>query len=157
MVTIAKLPKGYRLECSQTFIEPIETVFEFFSDAFNLEKITPDILRFRVITEKPIELREGALIDYRLSLHGIPFGWRTEISEWKPPFKFVDQQLKGPYRWWIHTHTFEQTEKGTVVHDSVDYGVPFGALSHWLIVERDVRKIFDYRQQELAKIFTLVE
>lgn len=132
-------------------------VFDFFADAFNLEAITPPWLSFSVKTPAPIVMSTGTLIDYRLRLHGIPITWQTLISVWEPPFRFVDQQLRGPYRVWHHEHTFEEQDGGTLVRDTVDYAVPGGAFIHWLLVRRDVSRIFDYRTQQLKAYFGIQE
>lgn len=150
-------PAHMRLQTTQTFEAPIETVFSFFSDAANLEAITPPWLNFRILTPLPIRMSQGTLIDYRLTLHWIPIRWRTEISDWNPPFSFVDRQLKGPYRLWRHTHTFEETAEGTLMTDVVEYSVPGGRLVNRLFVEPDLQKIFQYRRQQLARRFAVVE
>lgn len=134
---------------------PRPQVFEFFADAGNLDAITPPWLNFHIVTPRPIEMRPGALIDYKLRVRGVPISWRTEIAAWDPPFKFVDQQLKGPYKKWVHTHTFEEKEGGTLIRDHVEYAVPGGILSpivHRLFVKSDVEKIFKFRTQSIRKL-----
>jgi len=133
-------------------IPPAE-LFPFFADAHNLESITPPWLRFRVLTAAPIVMGEGTLIDYRLRLHGMPIRWRTRISVWEPPYRFVDEQLRGPYRAWIHTHTFEPLDRGTLCRDRVEYAVPGGTLIHDLFVKRQVQRIFQYRREFLRTRF----
>jgi len=136
--------------------QPIDTVFDFFSDAENLEAITPPWLNFRIVSPVPIDLREGTLIDYRLKLHGLPVRWRTLIRDWQPPRRFVDEQLRGPYRTWIHEHTFEPHEGGTICRDTVTYDVPGGplrAVVHKLFVGKQVDRIFAYRAAELKRRF----
>ena len=128
-------------------------VFPFFAEARNLQTLTPPWLKFEVLTPSPIILRPGALIDYRITVHGIPILWRTEITEWDPPHRFVDVQLSGPYTLWHHTHTFEERNGGTVCADRVRYRPRGGALIHWLFVRRDVQRIFQYRQQRLNELF----
>ena len=128
-------------------------VFPFFAEARNLQTLTPPWLKFEVLTPSPIILRPGALIDYRITVHGIPIRWRTEITEWDPPHRFVDVQLSGPYTLWHHTHTFEERAGGTVCADRVRYRPRGGALIHWLFVRRDVQRIFQYRQQRLNELF----
>ena len=128
-------------------------VFPFFAEARNLQTLTPPWLKFEVLTPSPIILRPGALIDYRITVHGIPILWRTEITEWDPPHRFVDVQLSGPYTLWHHTHTFEERDGGTVCADRVRYRPRGGALIHWLFVRRDVQRIFQYRQQRLNELF----
>mgnify|MGYP001310348118 CR=1 FL=1 len=132
---------------------PPEALFPFFSDAGNLEQITPPWLHFRVLTPKPIEMKEGALIDYRLKVHGLPMKWRTRINCWDPPHRFEDEQLRGPYRKWVHEHTFEERDGGTVVRDRVEYATPFDWLVHGILVRPDIERIFDYRTKALRKRF----
>lgn len=134
---------------------PRAEAFEFFADAANPERITPPELSFHIVTPQPIELREGALIDYKLSIHGLPMKWRTEITKWNPPYEFVDTQLSGPYAQWIHRHTF--TELGpseTLVEDEVRYRLtlePLGDIVHFL-VRKQLEYIFDYRSKAIAEI-----
>ena len=144
---------GFTLTTEQWLPKQRDALFPFFAEAANLEKITPPFLGFRILTPGPIEMREGALIDYRISLHGIPLRWRTEITAWDPPFRFVDTQIRGPYRQWIHEHTFEDRDGGTLCRDRVDYRVPGGALVNRVFVERDVRRIFTYRRTILFRLF----
>ncbi len=136
---------------------PLEEVFAFFADAANLEKLTPDFLRFQILTKQPVEMKPGALIDYRIKVRGLPMRWRTRISVWEPPHRFVDEQLKGPYRMWIHEHTFRAVDGGTEVGDFVRYRVPGWILEpvlHRIFVGPDVERIFRYRQEILEKLFS---
>ena len=132
---------------------PIEEVFAFFSDADNLDSITPPWLSFRTVTRQPGEMRVGAVIDYKLRVRGFPIRWRSEITAWTPPCQFVDEQMHGPYRLWIHTHHFESRDRGTLVCDDVQYAVPFDWLLHKLIVRPDVERIFAYRGVCLRRRF----
>lgn len=144
------------LERAQFLPRPREEVFAFFEDARNLEAITPPFLRFRVTTPGPIEMREGTLIEYRLSLFGIPFGWKTRIDVYEPGVRFVDRQLEGPYRLWRHTHTFEDVAGGTRMTDRVEYESPLGPLgtiADALFVKRTVAKIFDHRAEVIGQRF----
>lgn len=134
---------------------PVDRVFAFFEDAGNLEAITPPWLRFRVLTPRPIVMRAGALIDYRLRVRAVPVSWRTEISVYDPPRAFVDRQLKGPYRLWEHTHTFEPVCGGraTKIRDRVLYElprVPGRSVVHALLVRPDLKRIFEYRHRTIA-------
>jgi len=149
--------KAYTLTSSVTLPVGRRELFDFFSDAFQLEKITPPWLQFRVSTPAPIDIQAGALIDYRLKLHGIPIRWRTEISTWDPPYSFTDRQLKGPYYLWEHYHTFEEVDGGTLVSDQVHYRAIGGALVNALFVRKDLRKIFEYRRQRMMEIFAGAE
>ena len=139
--------------CEIWLPRPPEEIFPFFADAGNLDAITPPWLHFRIVTPRPIEMREGALIDYKLRVHGLPLSWRTLIREWNPPHHFVDEQLRGPYRQWIHRHTFEPQHGGTLARDIVHYAVPFDFVAHALFVRRDIEKIFAYRQKALRELF----
>ncbi|MCA8959768.1 MAG: SRPBCC family protein [Planctomycetes bacterium] len=144
--------RTFTLEREQRFPGPPDRIFDFFGDAANLERITPPSLGFRIVTPQPISMREGTLIDYRLRLHGIPFGWRTLIERWNPPHDFVDRQLRGPYRLWVHTHRFTPVDGGTHVHDHVEYAVPFGSCVDRMFVRRELDRIFDYRCEQLTEI-----
>lgn len=153
VVTFARHPdRGFELRASLWLPRPIEEIFTFFSDAGNLDTITPDHLRFQILTPRPIEMREGLVLDYRLRLRGIPLRWRSLISRWEPPHRFVDEQLRGPYRTWIHEHTFEPCEGGTLCGDVVNYNMIGGRLADSLLVRRDLRGIFRHRCQKLREI-----
>jgi len=127
-------------------------VFESFSDAANLESLTPPFLHFSVTTPMPIDMKRGQLIDYRLWLHGLPIRWRTEITNWEPPFRFEDSQLRGPYSLWVHAHTFEELNGGTLVRDVVRYAAPGGAIVHRLFVKPNLMRIFKFRQSRLPEL-----
>jgi len=149
--------EGFILTADMEIDRPIEEVFEFFSSAENLEMITPPWLHFNIVTPLPIEMQKGALVDYRLKLHGIPIKWRTEIESWLPPHRFVDQQLRGPYKRWFHEHTFEALGPNkTLAKDKVHYIPRFGSLVHKYFVKPDLLKIFTYRQEQLWAHFSKV-
>jgi len=134
-----------------------EEVFPFFSKAENLERITPDSLKFEILTPPPIEMEEGLLIDYRIKIGGLPQKWRTEISKWDPPFRFVDKQLKGPYRKWVHTHTFRECPEGTQMIDEVEYELPLAPLGNVVhpLIRMQLKKIFSHRNTVISEFFTL--
>jgi ligand-binding SRPBCC domain-containing protein len=143
------------LERVQLIERPLAEVFPFFADAFNLERITPPFLHFKVLTLPPIEMKSGALIDYQIRLYGAPLRWRTIIEEFTPGVRFVDRQLKGPYKLWHHTHEFNETPSGTVMTDRVRYQIPYGplgALARRIFVERTLDQIFDYRYRTIGEI-----
>jgi ligand-binding SRPBCC domain-containing protein len=146
------------LRREQRLREPTERVFEFFADAFNLERITPPWLRFRVLTTAPLEMRPGALIRFRLRLHGVPLRWLARIEEWQPGRAFTDLQVRGPYRYWYHRHDFESDGSGgTLIRDTVRYALPAGSvgeLAHRSLVRRDLERIFDFREQAVARILS---
>lgn len=144
------------LERRQVVPRPLKEVFPFFASPANLERITPPQLGMNIITPPPIVMREGALFDYVVSLRGMPMRWTTLITDYDPPHRFVDVQLKGPYSFWHHTHTFEETDEGTVLGDTVRYALPLGplgALAHALFVKRDLEQVFAYRRKVIAAEF----
>lgn len=150
--------RTYRLDQEQVLRRPLDEVFGFFADARNLEALTPPWLRFRILSEGDLEMREGALIDYRIRLHGIPIRWRTEIAAWEPPHRFVDQQLRGPYTLWHHEHRFEAIDAHTTrVLDRVDYAHWGGPLVERFFVRPDLERIFAYRAEQLAAHFGEVD
>jgi len=139
---------------------PIDEVFAFFADASNLRRLTPPWLRFEMLTPEPIRMQVGTLIDYRLRVRGIPIRWRTRIAAWDRPHRFVDEQLRGPYRMWVHEHTFTEHEGGTLCADRVEYAVPGGPLApliHRRLVRPDVDRIFRFRVHKLQEIFADTE
>lgn len=156
MITFCPSPhcSGTRLHAALFLAERRERVFEFFSDASQLETLTPAWLRFSVHTPGPIQIRQGTRIDYRLRLHGLPIRWQSRIDVWGPPFRFVDVQTHGPYRRWRHEHLFEEVPGGTICHDIVDYAVPGGWLIERLFVRNDLQKIFQSRQRKLEGLFS---
>ena len=144
-----------RLERGQLLPQPIEEVFAFFSDAANLEAITPPFLHFRILTPMPIAMRAGTRIDYALSLYGVPVRWRTLITRWEPGACFVDEQESGPYELWRHTHEFEPRGRSTFMRDTVEYLEPLGPLgqlANVLFVERALERIFDFRRDTTARL-----
>jgi ligand-binding SRPBCC domain-containing protein len=146
----------FHLERALFIPRPRAEVFAFFSDALNLERITPPFLRFHVLTPAPIPMRAGTLIDYELRLYGIRFQWQTRIEAFQPPTLFIDTQERGPYKVWCHRHEFEEVPGGTRMGDRLDYALPFGPLgsiARTLFVRRSVEQIFDYRNQTIAEIF----
>lgn len=142
---------SYRSE--QWLPRPLDEVFPFFADARNLEELTPPWLRFDVVTPEPIPMIVGTTIDYRLAWRGIPLRWTSEIAAWEPPHRFIDRQLRGPYRLWHHEHRFEERENGTNVIDEVDYAVWGGAIANRFGVARDIEKIFAFRSARLRELF----
>ena len=152
------MPTTYHLHRRQLIPRPLPEVFPFFADASNLEAITPMSLHFQILTPKPILIQAGTLIDYQLALLGIGFQWRTKIESFEPPHRFVDVQVRGPYRLWRHTHEFIEQDGGTLMIDRVEYQLPWGPLG-WLAQRLFVRdqldRIFDYRFRVIDQILAL--
>ncbi|MBN2367361.1 MAG: SRPBCC family protein [Calditrichaeota bacterium] len=149
--------KTYSITFS-TFI-PVsqEDIFDFFSRAENLSILSPPHLQFNILTPQPIIMKPGTIIDYRLNIYRIPVHWKTEISVWEPPNRFVDIQLKGPYKKWIHEHQFESYNNGTIIRDNIEYalyGRILAPVLNYLFVRRDIQKIFGFRENKLQTIFS---
>ncbi len=146
----------YQFERQQIIPAALDEVFGFFSDAANLQAITPPSLGFQILTPQPIEMARGSLIDYRLSLYGVPFRWRTRITEYEPRVRFVDEQERGPYAFWHHLHEFETRASGTFMRDLVTYEPPLGPigrLANSLFIKKNLHDIFDYRRQVIETRF----
>jgi ligand-binding SRPBCC domain-containing protein len=146
------------LERSQIVPRPLVETFLFFSDARNLQRLTPKFLDFKFLSPPPAMVVPGSVIDYQIKLYGIPVRWRTRIEVVEPPNRFVDVQEKGPYALWRHSHRFKDLGDGkTEVKDRVEYAMPLGALgeiAYHLLVARSLDEIFNFRTQELAAILT---
>ncbi len=148
--------KIHTLLRKQIINKPIDEVFAFFDRPENLGDITPDFLNFSIMTPSPVAMKEGAVIDYSIKMMGIPMRWRSLISTYEPPYRFVDEQLRGPYSFWHHTHTFEEFPNGTLVTDRVLYAVPLGILgrvAHPLFVRGQLDRIFDHRFRVVEQYF----
>ncbi len=148
--------KTYHLHAEQFVARPLEEVFAFFERPENLARITPESLGFVIMTPSPIEMKVGTLIDYTIKVMGLRMRWTTLISGYDPPHKFVDEQLRGPYSFWHHTHAFSAVEGGTMIVDDVCYALPLGILgkmAHSLLVRRDLEKIFQHREKIIAHLF----
>lgn len=138
----------FRFRQYQFVNKPIEEAFEFFSDATNLERITPSQLSFKIKSQSTEDIQEGTEFVYKLKIHGFPATWKTMITNWDPPFQFVDYQLKGPYQVWFHNHLFVPTDSGTLLIDEVKFILPMPWISNYLVawfIKRDVSQIFDHR------------
>ncbi|MDZ4694504.1 MAG: SRPBCC family protein [Deltaproteobacteria bacterium] len=149
-------PGRYVLRREQIVAAPLEKVFEFFSDAVNLERLTPAFLRFAITTAMPIRMQAGTELEYTLRLLGKRIDWKTLIRDFDPPHSFVDVQVRGPYSLWHHRHTFESCNQGTRMVDHIDYDVPLGPLgsmAHVVMVRPMLERIFDYRARIVSQLF----
>jgi len=152
--------KRYVLRQTQTVPCPLEKVFPYFEHPQNLEAMTPSSLKMEIITPPPIEMRKGALFDYIVKVRGLPMRWTTLITHYDPPHRFIDVQLRGPYAYWHHTHTFEARGAHTVLTDEVVYMMPFGPfgqLAHALFVKYDLANIFKFRRSVVEQQFGVVD
>lgn len=146
--------KVHTLKREQLLDRPPEDVFPFFADPYNLQAITPPLLRFRVVEAEPAEIGVGTLIQYRLRIRGVPLDWLTRIEAWEPGVAFVDAQLAGPYRLWHHTHSFEERSGGTLMRDTVRYALPLWPLGEVAapLARHDLNAIFDFRRDAVADL-----
>tara|TARA_B100000614_G_scaffold58513_2_gene51735 strand:- start:5502 stop:5981 length:480 start_codon:yes stop_codon:yes gene_type:complete len=153
--------KTYNLKFEQKIDLPVNDVFDFFSKPENLSLITPSRLKFDIISPTPLEMKEGQLIDYSLKImYVIKLHWRTLITHFEKPVKFIDQQIKGPYSLWHHTHKFKKIDGGTLIIDELKYAIPFGFLGrliHFFYIKHDIKSIFEYRHKNLDKIFSEIK
>lgn len=148
----ARLQHAEQLDREQFVPRPLSEVFPFFADAHNLEQLTPSFLNFSILTPQPIQMQAGTLIDYRIKLYGVPMRWRTLISAWEPPYRFVDEQIRGPYSIWWHEHTFAERDGGTVITDRVRFRSPLSALTHPMFIRDQLQRIFAFRYAQIEKL-----
>jgi ligand-binding SRPBCC domain-containing protein len=134
---------------------PRREVLAFFADAAHLQRITPPELGFEILTPQPIHLTAGARVDYKLRLSGVPLRWQTRIARWDPPHAFVDEQLQGPYKLWVHTHRFQEKDGLTTIEDEVHYRLPLWPLGEvaYPLVRAQLHRIFRYRQEVIHRCF----
>jgi hypothetical protein len=148
--------KTYTLQQQQLIKRPLREVFNFFSQPENLGRLTPRRLGFQMLTPGPIQMKDGAVIDYVIRLFGHDLRWTTLITHFEPPLTFVDVQLRGPYSFWHHTHTFTATKEGTIIADEITYSMPFGIIgriAHGLFVRHQLNRIFSFRQEQIVTVF----
>ena len=155
-IRIFERKHDWSLICEQRVSCPIANTFSFFSTARNLERLTPPFLKFRIhyISSEP--LVAGAIIDYSLRLHHLPIRWQSQIEQWEPPYHFVDNQIRGPFKLWRHTHTFRADGNDTIITDTVQFNLYCRSLKHTPIltwIHNDLRTIFEFRQREITKVF----
>ena len=147
--------KTFQLIKTQVINSPMDDVFDFFSKPENLKTITPAKLSFNILTPTPIVMEKGTVIDYTISLFLIPIHWRTLITKYNPPYEFVDEQIKGPYNFWHHTHKFKKVDGGVEISDRVIYSIPMGIIGsvlHFIWIKRDLEKIFLHRKEVIENI-----
>ena len=150
----------YTLECQMFAPVSLQEAFSVFENPYNLAQITPQWLKLKITTKEPVTMRKGAEIDYTLGWMGFAMRWKTLITEYEPPFLFVDEQIGGPYKLWRHTHSFLPCEEGTIVADRVEYALPLGVLgqvAHGLVVRKQLEEIFRFRQERLAEMFKIMD
>jgi ligand-binding SRPBCC domain-containing protein len=136
--------------------KPLPEVFSFFDRPENLAVLTPEKLDFKILTPAQIKMKVSAIIDYTIKIFGISFHRATLITTYEPPYCFIDEQLKGPFAYWHHQHTFSDYNGGTIMTDTVHYALPLGFLgriAHWLFVKRQIKYLFDYRTKKVNDLF----
>lgn len=146
----------YLLERTQHIGASPAEVFQFFSEPRNLARITPPSLGFKIHGDPPAQMRKGARIEYRIKWMGLSLPWVSRITDWRPGLGFQDAQEKGPYRRWVHTHSFEENAGGVTMRDTVEYALPLGVLgrvANALVVRRQLDEIFDYRYRAIQEVF----
>jgi ligand-binding SRPBCC domain-containing protein len=149
--------KSHLLTRTQILPGTPEVVFPFFEKPENLSRLTPTWLSFKMLTPSPVEMKAGGSIDYAISWMGIPMRWKTLITSYRPPAYFVDEQVKGPYALWQHSHTFSRVDGGTRMVDEVRYALRggfAGELVHRMIVRKQLERIFDFRAKVIADLFS---
>jgi ligand-binding SRPBCC domain-containing protein len=143
-------------EASQTFARPVAEVFDFFCTPANLPKVSPPELHMAV-AEGPERLALGERLTVKGRRWGIPHSVTSKVIEFEPNVRFVDEQVQGPFRRFVHTHLFESLpDGGTRITDRIEYEKPGGALGLIVtqaFIEKDLRWVFDYRRQKLAELF----
>jgi len=152
--------KQYIIERNQSIPASIDRVFAFFEKPENLARITPARLNFQIKTPQPIQMNLGTEITYTISWLGVPVRWQTKITKYEPPHCFIDEQIMGPYRTWIHLHMFEEKDNNVLMIDRVTYRLPFGPvgrLTHWLLVRRQLEEIFNHRRDVITDLFNKIE
>lgn len=155
-VRILERNHDWSLICEQRVSCSVTKTFPFFATARNLERLTPPFLKFRIrhITSEP--LTAGAIIDYSLRLHHIPIRWRSQIEQWEPPHRFIDYQIRGPFKLRRHTHTFRADGNDTIITDTVQFNLYCRTLKHTPVltwIHDDLKTIFEFRQREIVRVF----
>ncbi|HSI91791.1 MAG TPA: SRPBCC family protein [Adhaeribacter sp.] len=146
----------YYLKRVQRLPVTLQEAWQFFSAPGNLPTITPDYMRFQVLSDSgSSEMYPGQIITYFIKpVLGIKLFWMTEITHVQDGRYFIDEQRMGPYAFWHHTHIFREIPGGVEMTDQVHYKLPFGVLgrlAHALFVKRQLHGIFNYRTQVLEE------
>ena len=152
------MPKIYQLHSEITIKTDLDTAWDFIGSPKNLDLITPDDMIFEIVSDLPEEMHEGLLVEYRV---GIPIlgkqNWLSELKHIRERHSFVDEQLVGPYKLWLHYHEISKVEDGVRFVDHVNYIMPFGPLgeiARAIYVKRQLKRIFDYRTEAMIQHFT---
>lgn len=147
-----------KLKTQITLPTSLDKAWDFFSSPGNLNEITPEDMDFRITSDVPDTMYEGLIITYVIKpFMGIPMEWVTEITKIRKPYLFIDEQRKGPYKFWHHEHHFEEVDGGVLMTDILYYEVgkgPLGPIAETVFVDRKVRGIFDYRNKKLQSLFS---
>jgi ligand-binding SRPBCC domain-containing protein len=157
LTEVEKSMSKFSLERQTTIPENLASVFKFFEDPRNLKEITPPWLSFQVVSASDEVMRQGTKIRYKIRWLGLSMRWESLIAEYERDVRFADEMLRGPYKSWYHVHEFKTVANGVEMFDRLEYALPFGPLgrlAHWLVVRRQLRAIFDYREKRIRQIFT---
>lgn len=147
----------YQFKTTQKLNISINEAWNFLSNPKNLKDITPEYMRFDIISGDDKKMFPGQIIEYILTpVFNIPFKWVTEITHVKQKKYFVDEQRFGPYSFWHHKHFIKEVEDGVIMEDIVHYKLPLGIigrLAHRLFVRNKVEEIFSFRRKKLHSLF----
>ena len=151
--------RTYNLKKEQAIPISLAEAWDFFSSPLNLSKITPPGMEFAVTSDylPGSKVYAGMIITYKIApLFGIKMNWMTEITHVKEGEYFVDEQRFGPYALWHHQHHFKEIKGGVLMTDILNYAIPYGPigrLANAILVEKQVKQIFEYRVEAVEKLF----
>lgn len=149
--------KIYSLHAKQALPISREQAWSFLSDPANLKVITPDHMGFVIHSGADRTMYAGQIIQYKVSpFPGFTTKWVTEITHVNEGSYFVDEQRFGPYALWHHKHFIREIEVGVEMEDLIHYKIPLGWLgqmAHPILVKRQLKKIFSYREAKLKELF----
>ena len=152
----------HQLKIVQTLPVSVETAWDFFSDPRNLQLITPASFQFKILSDLGNKaIHEGQIIEYKVRpLFNLEMYWRTVITKVQDKVMFIDEQQKGPYRYWQHQHHFKPMDRGTEMTDIVKYEVPgwfAGDIVNSILVSKKLKALFQYRSEAISRLMSAKE